>query len=333
MDYLNPTSIANMFQSQKDTSIPGAGYGLSQGFLDAQAANQALDFLGMAKAKSAQDFVKGQFDLQSAYEDRPFNLRKREAELSGTQATNRSTELENQKREELIKQLQRGNQWEGVRTFGSATDAFARAKNPLERKMIWDAYVRRHEMLGLPKDELIMWDGSEQGWNDIVSQSKLARDLSSYSDQIAAQRAMTTEKEAGDTGRVEKTLTSQERRASAENATALEVARIRAAASRATESGGNAWSQQKADISQQYLEAITKRTSGQPLTPREQAILQVAPTILAPGYSTEVLRGDTTEQRAKAKSKGEIQGAMEALRKPADVSNEQDLQNRLRRYQ
>jgi len=339
MEYLNPTSIAGMFQTPKDTSIPGAGYGLSQGFLDAQAANQAMDFLDMAKSRAAQDYVKTQFENQKAFADRPFEIEKRNVELNKTRGDVRATQLSNKKMEDVIAELQRSKQWEGARTFGSAAESFKKAGNPIERKMIWDSYVRRHQMLGLPVDELINWDGSEEGWQNIIRQSELARDLSSYQDQIAAQRAMTTEKEAGDTSRTQATLTSKEKRATEDNATAIEVAKIKASIERATNSGGNAYNQEKANLLTRYNNAIAKQQRGEQLNADEQAAIIIGPQILSTGFASTEYKSDPglIQRQSRAKASGELQGVREGLKSgstqtPQDVTGEQDLQNRLRRY-
>ena len=315
MEYLNPTSIAGMFNTPKDTSLPGAGYGLGQGFLEGQAARQSQDFLDMSKASAAQDFVSKQFENQTKYEDRPFELQKKKADYQSTQAATRGVELENKKKEKLLEQITQNNQLAGVRMFGAAANSFERAKSPMERKMIWDTYVRQHQMSGAPVNDLIHWDGTEQGWNNIIRQAQLARDIASYHDEIAAKRAMTTEKEGGDTARNQAQITSAEKIAQMKANVDVEVAKIHAQAKTASEGGGNAFNKFKVEIGQAWQQAETKVRQGEPLTAADQAALIMGPRMLAGQFYSTERRTDPNVigEGARKKASNEMQGTLEGL--------------------
>ena len=94
MEYVNPTSIAQMAQVPKDTSLPGTGYGLMQGWREGEAMAKAKDFLSLSQAAQAQDYVKQQFEMQSKWQDRPMELQKQQAVLEGTQLGNQKIKFD-----------------------------------------------------------------------------------------------------------------------------------------------------------------------------------------------------------------------------------------------
>ena len=345
MEYINPTSVAGMFNQPKDTSLPGSGYGLTQGFLEGQAAARSMDFLDMAQAKQAQDYVGKQFDMQKAWEDRPFELEKRGVELDNSRAVAQGNRLSNQQKEQALENIKKQNKLDSIMSFGSAADRFAAAKNPLEQKMAWDNYVRMHKFAGLPVDDDLTWDGNPETWQNIVQASQLARELASFHNQYASQRALTGMQESGNTARNDSTNRSKERIEAEGNATALAIAKIRAEADKATQGGGNAWNSFREQLGRDWQRVVSKFKAKETLTPDEEAIMSIAPQILAGAVTSTQIKTDPNviRQGAEAKTGGDLNAINEALsgkpspNKPAPQGtplpeSEQDLQKRLQRY-
>ncbi len=345
-EYLNPTSIAGMFNVTKDNGMPGAGYGGFQGFLEGQATRQAEDFLNMSKAKAAQDFVKTQWDNQTKFEDRPFEIQKREEDLKGTQVTRQKTELENKKMEKILQQLEEGRHMDAVRHYGSAHKSFLGAKSPLEQKQLWDYYIGRHKALGYPTDESINYDGSSKSWNHILKTSELASQIASYSDKIAAERAMKTESEAGSTSRNTEDNATQLEITNRNNAAARARAKINAEAHVAAQSGTNGWNQYRAAIAEKAEKALIKLYQKQPLTPEEEAYIDQHTRVNSATWAGNQDKMDPQKQGAvsAAKKGGELRGVLDTIHNvqesPESFAGQSqpqqtdptDLRSRLNRY-
>lgn len=306
MDYLNPVSIASMFERQKDTNFPGAGYGALQGFLEGQAGANAQEFLRQSQAGAAQDFVKQQFDNQAAWEDRPFTLEKRGVELDnlresikGQKLTNEGLSLDVDQKKLLPKQR-------ALELLGSHYDTAAQLKTPLERLQFADALAKKTQFGGYPVMDL-NYDGSEESWQQYLEMLRTAKDSSMFTNQLAAQRGITGMKEAGDTQRNRETIQGADTRNIRDNATALTIANIRAAADRATQGGANARNVFLAQLGRDWIAIDAKIKANQKITPEEQATHYIAPQILAGGVTSTGIKTDpqTVYDAAAAKERAE----------------------------
>jgi len=315
MDYINPVSIAQMYQTQKDTSLPGSGYGGVQGFLEGQAGATAQEFLRQSQAAAAQDFVKRQFDNQVAWEDRPFTLEKRGVELDnlrhtgrGQELTNEGLSLENDQKRLLPKQR-------ALELLGSHYDTAATLQSPLERLQFADALAKKTQFGGYPVMDL-NYDGSEESWQQYLEMLRTAKDSAMFTNQLAAQRGITGMKEAGDTQRNRETIAGADIRNIRDNATALTIANIRAAADRATQGGANAWNAFRNQLGRDWIAIDAKIKAGQQITPEEQATHYIAPQILAGGVTSTGIKTDPeiTRENERAKTSGKIQGLKDALK-------------------
>lgn len=315
MEYINPVSIAQMYQTQKDTSLPGSGYGLTQGFLEGRAGANAEEFLRQAQAAQAQDFVKQQFDNQVAWEDRPFQIEKRGVELDNTREigrgqrlTNEGLSLENDQKRLLPKQR-------ALELLGSHYDTAAQLKTPLERLQFADALAKKTQFGGYPAMDL-NYDGSEESWQQYLEMLRTAKDSAMFTNQLAAQRGITGMKEAGDTQRNRETIQGADTRNIRDNATALTIANIRAAADRATQGGANAWNAFRDQLGRDWIAIDAKIKAGQQITPEEQATHYIAPQILAGGVTSTGIKTDpqTTRENERAKAAGKIEGIKEAVK-------------------
>lgn len=344
MEYINPTSVAGMFNQPKDTSLPGAGYGLTQGFLEGQAAARSMDFLDQSQAAQAQDFVKQQFDMQKAWQDRPFEIQKRNAEFEGTQLENTKKRLTNEQLTAAAEKIKREGKMDSISAFGAAHPIFAAAKgkSALEKKMIWEDYVKRHQFSGLPADESLIWDGTEEGWDSIINSSAISREIASFHNQLAAQNRITEKKEEGDDWRTNQTNATRIRIEEMSNEAAKVIAQIKAQADRDTAGGGNALNAEKVRLirSLEQIQAKVNREGANSLTAEEKATLQWGPIVLSQGYmSTESkLDPKKVQDAARAKSAGDLEGIVKALEGGPEIKGEplpekeQDLRDRLNRY-
>lgn len=150
MEYVNPTSIAQMAQVPKDTSLPGTGYGLMQGWKEGEAMAKAKDFLSLSQAAQAQDYVKQQFDMQSKWEDRPFELQKQQAALEGTQLGNQKTKWDI---EQAHKAAKRDNMTGHLKIVGAYSSLFRNAKTYAEKLALYEHMRNQLQRGGYPPDD------------------------------------------------------------------------------------------------------------------------------------------------------------------------------------
>ena len=314
MDYINPVSIAQMFQTQKDTSLPGSGYGGVQGFLEGQAGATAQEFLRQSQAAAAQDFVKRQFDNQVAWEDRPFTLEKRGVELDnlrhtgrGQELTNEGLDLQNQQSRLLPKQ-------KALELLGSHYDTAAQLKTPLERLQFADALAKKTQFGGYPVMDL-NYDGSEESWQQYLEMLRTAKDSAMFTNQLAAQRGITGMKEAGDTLRTRETNETNERNNIRNNATELTKTQLMAEARKAVEGGANAWNAYRTKLGGEWERIQAKLEAGEDITPQEMGTLIVAPRILSTGMESTIYKNDPKRvgEIEKEKAASRLRGLQEEI--------------------
>lgn len=200
MEYVNPTSIAQMAQVPKDTSLPGTGYGLMQGWKEGEAMAKAKDFLSLSQAAQAQDYVKQQFEMQSKWQDRPMELQKQQAALEGTQLGNQKTKWDI---EQAHKAAKRDNVMGQLRTVGAFGPHLKEAKTPMERMALYENMRRQIERQGYELDPDLAYDpNNPSSWDDLIRYSNAADELTVYDRKFGQEQRLQTNKQdwAGDQG-------------------------------------------------------------------------------------------------------------------------------------
>lgn len=200
MEYVNPTSIAQMAQVPKDTSLPGTGYGLMQGWKEGEAMAKAKDFLSLSQAAQAQDYVKQQFEMQSKWQDRPMELQKQQAALEGTQLGNQKTKWDI---EQTHKAAKRDNVMGQLRTVGAFGPHLKEAKTPMERMALYENMRRQIERQGYELDPDLAYDpNNPSSWDDLIRYANAADELTVYDRKFGQEQRLQTNKQdwAGDQG-------------------------------------------------------------------------------------------------------------------------------------
>jgi len=303
MEYVNPTSIAQMAQVPKDTSLPGTGYGLMQGWKEGEAMAKAKDFLSLSQAAQAQDYVKQQFEMQSKWQDRPMELQKQQAALEGTQLGNQKTKWDI---EQAHKAAKRDNVMGQLRTVGAFGPHLKEAKTPMERMALYENMRRQIERQGYELDPDLAYDpNNPSSWDDLIRYSNAAEELTIYDrDYGQKSRLQGTELDfRGNQG--DKDRSSREAISRLDNDTQLAVARMRENGQNSRESGTKQYQQWRAEMGAAWQRAQRKMQAGEPLTAEDKAALVIGPQALAGGaYGAEV-RTDPNRIGAGAQAKKE----------------------------
>lgn len=282
MDYLNPTSIAQMAQVPKDTSLPGTGYGLVQGFNEGQAMMRAKDFLDMSKATQAQNYVRNQFDMQSKWTDYPLDRQIKEQSYEQGQQNLAKTKYDF---DALQKKTKKEGTFEHMRLAGGAADAFRNAKTDLERRAVYEQMRKAHEMAGIPVDEDLHFEiGNPESTARVQQYLDLARDIVSYSPDTLGAIAANDPKIKASQSEGAADRASREKMNREDNETQLRVAGISAAAHQAIAAGSNAWGNFKVRIGEAWFQV--KQKPEKDWTPTDKAIAVIAPQVLAPAPFT-----------------------------------------------
>lgn len=312
MEYVNPTSIAQMAQVPKDTSLPGTGYGLMQGWREGEAMAKAKDFLSLSQAAQAQDYVKQQFEMQSKWQDRPMELQKQQAVLEGTQLGNQKTKWDI---EQAYKTAKRDNVMGQLRTVGAFSPHLKEAKTPMERMALYENMRRQIERQGYELDPDLAYDPNDpSSWDNLIRYSNAADELTVYDRKFGQEQRLQTNKQdwAGDQG--DKDRSSRESMNRLDNDTQLAVARMRESGQSARESGAKAFQQFKVDVGQEWRAALIKLQqdpTGKSLTATDRAALIMGPQVDAgSAYGAEVR---TDPNRIGAGAQAEKEGEWKAL--------------------
>jgi len=321
MDYVNPVSIAQMAQTPKDTSLPGTGYGLMQGFNEGESMNRAKDFLSLSQAAQAQDYVKQQFDMQSKWEDRPFELQKRQTELEGTRLSNQKTKWDI---EQAHKAAKRDNVMGQLRTVGAFGPHLKEAKTPMERMALYENMRRQIERQGYELDPDLAYDPNDpSSWDNLIRYANAADELTVYDRKFGQEQRLQTNKQdwAGDQG--DKDRSSREAISRLDNDTQLAIARMRESGQNSRESGTKQYQQWRAEMGAAWQRAQRKMQAGEPLTAEDKAALVIGPQALAGGAYGAELRTDPNRigQAAGAKKREEWKALDEIINPPAPPGN------------
>lgn len=178
MEYVNPTSIAQMAQVPKDTSLPGTGYGLMQGWKEGEAMAKAKDFLSLSQAAQAQDYVKQQFEMQSKWQDRPMELQKQQAALEGTQLGNQKTKWELSQAHDAAKKAKVMDQLHLVAAFNPLLE---NAKTEIEKQAVFNQLVNQAQRLGVTVDPDLTYNPNiPNSWDNVLRNSRGAAEVSAY---------------------------------------------------------------------------------------------------------------------------------------------------------
>lgn len=313
MDYINPTSIAQMAQVPKDTNFPGAGYGLLQGFNEGQARERAKDFLDMSKAAQAQNYVKNQFDMQTAWEDYPLAREQKQANLAQTQTSTKMNEESLARAKLEAKRMGVEGQ---LSIVASMKESFENAKTPLERAALFDTMRQQIQRGGYEMDEdlLDINPADENGWAQLNQYADVADAITRYTAPTRQKLTVQNEALKSQEWQTNANIVSRERMNKADNATAKAVAGIRADAQTAATGGTQELNRWKANLFARWEQTLTK--DPKTWTAEERAINTVASRALASQFTTaaEVTNNpEVQEQVARGRGKGDMGGVMEGL--------------------
>lgn len=339
MDYLNPTSIAQMAQVPKDTSLPGTGYGLVQGFNEGQAMMRAKDFLDMSKASQAQNYVRNQFDMQSKWTDYPLDRQIKEQSYEQGQQNLAKTKYDF---DALQKKTKKEGTFEHMRLAGGAADAFRNAKTDLERRAVYEQMRKAHEMAGIPVDEDLHFEvGNPESTARVQQYLDLARDIVSYSPDTLGAIAANDPKIKAQRAEGADDRASREKISREDNETKLRIANITAAAHTAAAAGNNAWGNFRTRLGGAWIEVQKKPQKD--WTAEDKAVAEVASKMLAPSpWMGENVTGNSVVQGqiAGQKTKDEMKALKDIMNPDAEVKpmpNKPEIQgdsleDRLNRY-
>lgn len=342
MDYLNPTSIAQMAQVPKDTSLPGTGYGLVQGFNEGQAMERAKDFLDMSKAAQAQNYVKNQFDMQTAWEDYPLAREQKQANLAQTKASTKMNEDALARAKLEAKRMGVEGQ---LSIVASMKEQLRNAKNPLERAALYDTMRQQIQRGGYEIDEdLNINPADEDSWEQLNQYADAADAITRYTAPTRQKLTVQNEALKSQEWQTGANIASKERMNKEDNETAKEIAGIRASAQTAATGGTQALNRWKADLFARWEQTLTK--DPKTWTAEERAINTVASRALASQFTTaaEVTNNpEVQEQVARGRGKGKIGGTLEELdnlNKPQTkplpnkepIISDEELNDRLNKY-
>lgn len=359
MDYVNPVSIAQMAQVPKDTNLPGTGYGLVQGFNEGQAMARSKDFLDMARASQAQNYVKNQFDMQTAWEDYPINRLRKEAELAQTNAATDSSRQQTARSkwdvEKARDDAKKANVFGHLGILAASRDKFKelRGKPLLEQEAYYNSVRNQLDRLGYPIDEDLHFDknNAETSWDNLIKYSDMAHEITTYDNEtrraIAGQapRLRSAEEIAA------KDRQSRENMNDTDNVGAYERAKL----ALGREGRGMTQAEAMKDLREEYRIAKRREMEGLPLSTDQKVLIQEFPRLYSPGYGTAAdmgqnpqVQGDITAAKERAeyeeferwrKNKGKKGTSSDVIVKPRPDNNikadplEDDITNRLKRYE
>lgn len=322
MEYVNPTSIAGMAQQpgMQGSMLPGTGAGPLDAYLNNEAKKQAYDFLDMAKAKEAQNYVKGQWELQTAHDQ--YGLDKQAKELGNQERQQKLQQGEQTMKldAEKLKQIKQSGVINKLAFVGSIHEPLSQAQSPMEAAAIIKQAQARYAQM-FPDDPQgaadLDWDGNPATLPQLAEHFRTAGHIAREADaQHIRAEGLQKQGEGAKQKLQDHQLSVQERMNDADNATRLEVARIGAAAKKATEGGGNAWSSFKDELGRTFWRAQAKPDKER--SAEEKAAMILGPQILAGGFASTELKSnpEVIRKGAEAKSGGEFRGLINEIRPP-----------------
>jgi len=223
MDYINPTSIAGMYNVPKDNSLPGAGHGLLQGYLEGQAANRANEFLEMSKMGQAQDYAKNQFLNQKAWQMAPLEMQARQLGNQHLQSQIAESGINQDKAKALIQKLQQEGKLDKFIAASQFHGPFQNAKSDLEKRAAVEQYNYFMRQMD-PQHQEYSWDGDPSSWNKLVSDVGLAGQIAKINRDYAQKSGLLGEEYGYKGGMQDKQLRSAEKIAGMEAGTRRYVA-------------------------------------------------------------------------------------------------------------
>ncbi len=325
MEYVNPVSIAGMAQGPQGAMLPGTGAGPLDMYQKNQALGQAYDFLDMAKAAGAQNYVGDQWKMQTAHDMYPIEKQAKELGNRQTEAGIRSTDSATRLSDEKLATLRQGNRVQALAYVGSLAEPLAKIQNPMEAAALMKQARATYERMFPDDNEGLQFFDSYNGTPESLMQMQQAagnaKHISTYADQALRQKqALLDQETTAKQGLQTQDIASKEKIAAANNATDLEVAKIRAMATERSSSGTNNWNLQRGKLLEELIEAETVlQTQGvEALTPRQKAVLIQGPRTLQGAVVGAEVRTEPERvgQAAEAKASGEIKGLIKGLKEP-----------------
>lgn len=300
MEMLNPSALLQQGQpAGRDMSLPGAGWGLLQGYHDAVARNQAQDFLGAAAMQQGMGMAD---QLQRNYrfaEETPLHLQ-------GMNLTNQATQA-NTEGQQVLTQMNRqklGASEEESRTERIAFMAHHAPvlKNLASQKGGLAAQEYLDKLKGIYKYKFGV--DVDPMFNQYSPQTQQVFDqaLSVYDYDIKHRQELFKQQQKLDTAKDMQTqeLDRKDKWNKEDNETKIEVARIAAEAQKATNRASVSGHDSK------YIAAKAKELEfgEKALTPEERAYSQYWPD----------LRAQSPYIKADAKATGNVQQLRDTLK-------------------
>lgn len=312
MEYVNPVSIAQMANVPKDTSLPGTGYGLMQGFNEGEAMNRSRDFLNMAQASQAQDYAKNQFKMQTDWENYPLE---RMAKQQGLEKGQQDLSKSKYDLKLLQEKAKKEGVFEHMRLAGGAADAFRNAKTPLEKRAVYEQMRKAHEMSGIPVDEDLHYSpGDPNSEAQVQHYLDTARDIVAYSPDTLGNIAANKPKIDATVSEGAADRASKEKMNKEDNDVRLKIANITAAAHMAASQGTNSWGAFRTQLGNAWV-AVQKKPQ-KDWTAEDKAVADVASKVLAPSpWMGENITGNVGVQRdiAGAKAGGALSETLNTM--------------------
>lgn len=323
MEYTNPVSIAGMANGPQGEMLPGTGAGPLDMMMRNQALGQAYDFLDMSKAAGAQDYVKGQWDMQTKHDQ--YGLDKQAKQLGNQTAEQniRMNEGNIKFKDEQLNQLRSSGQLNRLALVGSVYEPFVQAKGPLEQKAVIDQakqlYARMHPDDPSGLQDFDQFDGTPEGKERMARALWQARHIATSADQAFRQKqSLQGDDIQSREGMQRNQLRSNESEGAADRASAERIAGMRAEVMKLTGSGGNAKAKYQAEVMEAIIAAEEKKLAfgEKSLTAKEQAVLKHGPRMVESAYSVSEHRNDPEVISRGEEAKGEGKG--KGIRKMID---------------
>lgn len=331
MDYLSPQGIAGMFNTPKDTSIPGAGYGATQGYLEGVAANQAMDMLDLQKAMQGQDYVKTAIGMSQDSQKFPYELERLQLTNQGLQGQNQAGQIDRQIKQRSLEGLGQEDQFTKFNFLGQHYDAINAANlmggtgGMAAIKQMRDNYAKTfpQDQATLKEIDELMANPDPAALQEFLQSLKQFKDMSPWLERQNVGKSALLGQEYGERKEMQsREIESNEKIAEERNKVQLEIAKINALANK------EAARVTSAGLKDEYFDAVA--TDKDKRTPRQHALVAEGKPIFAAGaYSTDLrMDPDVRERGAAADVAGAVRGIKQAAQpetsggNPAAVSDQ-----------
>lgn len=301
MEYINPAAIAGMYNVPKENSLPGAGHGGFQGFLEGQAAKSGEQFLDMSKAGFAQDYAANQFKNQKAYEDYPLDRQTKVLNNEKIASENAFRGLQGDQIKALLKKADyegKGEQYAAASGYAPMFAKLSGAPDMAKRSALAQFNFQMKQLF--PDFQEANWDGSPKHWAQLTSELDMAGKIATLSKEYKQKEALQGAELGSREGIAGRNLAGQIRMNDDDNATRERVARI--AASR--EGRGMVEPERKGMLMERWKQIISNPNASE-VDKREAAFIE-AQLAAGPTSTNTKIDPANIEAAAASKMRGEI---------------------------